>query len=256
MSGATHVHYEILRSLRNVRVLALSWALPLVVFYAVAPEQRHVLTDCLSVATGNGHGVTDCISFPLYFMTAMAAYGAMWATITPGGRIAVDRSKGWTRQLRTTPLRVRTEVAAKLLTSYLVALPSLALLYLAGLSLGVRLDAAQWFEMTGLLIVGLVPFVAIGIVFGHLVPTDAIALADAGFVVILALLGGAFGTLFKGGVMLTIVKLLPSYWLVQAGKTAIRSGSWPVEGWIVVAVWTVCLIPLAAFAYQRDTATL
>ncbi|HMK96326.1 MAG TPA: hypothetical protein VK425_02205 [Acidimicrobiales bacterium] len=75
-----------------------------------------------------------------------------------------------------------------------------------------------------------------------------------GFVVMLALLGGAFGQLFKGGVMLTIVKLLPSYWLVQAGRTVVGSGSWPAEGWIVVAVWTLCFTPLAAAAYRRDTA--
>ena len=239
---ATHVHYEILRSLRNWRLLGLSLALPLVVFYAVATGQRHV--------------VTDGISFPLFFMTAMAAYGGMWAAITPGGRIALDRAKGWIRQLRITPLRIRTEVVAKVLTAYLMVLPTLALLYLAGASLGVRLDAAQWLEMTGLLLVGLAPFVAAGIAFGHLVPADAIGLADAGFVVLLALLGGAFGRLFTGGVMLTIVKLLPSYWLVQAGKTVTGSGNWPAEGWIVVAVWTLCLTPLAAIAYQHDTATV
>ena len=56
--------------------------------------------------------------------------------------------------------------------------------------------------------------------------------------------------------MLTMVKLLPSYWLVQAGKTVTGTGSWPLEGWIVVAVWTLCLILLAALAYQRDTATV
>lgn len=252
MSGTTHVRYEIVRSVRNLRLMAISWTLPFVVFYAVAPENRHTLTDCLS--TASGHGVTDCVSFPLWFMTAMAAYGAMWATIAPGARIAIDRGKGWVRQLRTTPLRARTEVVAVVLAAYLGALPALALLYLAGVSLGVRLDAAQWLEMTGLLLAGLAPFVAIGIVFGHLVPPDAIVVADAGFVVVLALLGGAFGTLFKGGVMLMIVKLLPSYWLVQAGKTAIRSGSWPVEGWIVVAVWSLCLIAAAAFAFRRDTA--
>jgi len=238
---ATHVHYEILRSLRNWRLLSLSLALPLVVFYTVAATNRHV--------------VTDGISFPLFFMTAMAAYGGMWAAITPGGRISVDRSKGWIRQLRITPLRVRTEVVAKVLTAYLMVLPTLALLYLAGASLGVRLDAAQWFEITGLLLLGLAPFVAAGIAFGHLIPADATGIADAGFVVVLALLGGAFGRLFTAGIMLTIVKLLPSYWLVQAGKTVAGSGSWPAEGWIVVVVWTLCLTPLAAFACQRDTAT-
>ncbi|MGA3218353.1 MAG: ABC transporter permease [Acidimicrobiales bacterium] len=200
--------------------------------------------------------VTDGISFPLYFMTAMAAYGAMWGSINPGARIARDRAKGWARALRITPLRARTEVAAKVLTAYLIALLTLVLLFLAGASLGVRLDAAQWFEMTGLLLVGLAPFVAAGIALGHVLSVDALPPAMGGFVVIFALLGGAFGQLFKGGVMLTIVKLLPSYWLVQAGQTVVGSGSWPAEGWIVVAVWALCLTPLAAIAYRHDTATV
>ena len=241
MTSRTHVRYELLRALRNWRTLFLSFALPLLVYCVVVPESRHA--------------VTDGISFPLYFMTAMAAYGAMWGAINPGARIARDRAKGWVRALRITPLRVRTEIVAKVLTAYLVALLTLVLLYLAGALFGVRLDAAQWFEMTGLLLVGLAPFVAAGIALGHVLTVDALTPAMGGFVVILALLGGAFGQLFKGGVMLTIVKLLPSYWLVQAGKAAVGSGSWPTEGWIVVAVWILCLGPLAAIAYQRDTAT-
>jgi hypothetical protein len=75
----------------------------------------------------------------------------------------------------------------------------------------------------------------------------------AGPVVLFALLGGAFGRLFTGGVGLTIVKLLPSYWLVQAGKSASGGGDWPAEGWIVVAIWIVALVPLAVLAYRRDT---
>jgi ABC-2 type transport system permease protein len=239
MSAFSHVRYEVLRTLRNRRTLALSVALPLVVFYAVAPEKRHA--------------VTDGISFPLYFMAAMASYGAMWAAISPGGHIALDRSRGWVRFLRITPLRVRSEVAAKVVAAYLVVLPTLALVYLAGASLGVRLDAAQWCEMTGLLLVGLLPFVAAGIALGHLLTADVLAPALGGFVVVLALLGGVFGRLFSGGLMLTIVKLLPSYWLVQAGKTVLGSGSWPLEGWIVVALWTLCLTPLAVLASRRDT---
>src|SRR5215469_13234492 len=149
MSSVTHFRYEIVRTFRNRVFYAVTLALPLVLFYAVATGQRH--------ATFDG------ISFPLYFMTAMAVYGAMFAAVSPGARIARDRSGGWTRQLRITPLRARTDVAAKVLTAYLVALPSLALLYLAGASLGVRLDATQWLEMTGLLLAGLAPFVVLGI---------------------------------------------------------------------------------------------
>jgi ABC-2 type transport system permease protein len=240
MRETTHVRYELLRALRSWRTLFLSFGLPLVIYCAVTPSSRHTLPDG--------------IPFPLYFMTGMAAYGAMWGAINPGARIARDRSKGWVRALRITPLRVRTEIVAKVLTAYLIALVTLTLLFLAGGLFGVRLDAAQWFEMTGLLLVGLAPFVAAGIALGHVVSVDALPAALGGFVVILALFGGAFGQLFPRGVMLTIVKLLPSYWLVHAGRAVVGSGSWPAEGWIVVAVWTLCLIPFAAIAYRHDTA--
>lgn len=238
MSGATHVRYEILRTFRNPRRLAATLVLPLVIFY--------------SIAGGNRHATTAGISFPLYFMAAMAAYGAMFATVSTGGHLAVDRSVGWTRQLRITPLRARTEIAAKVLAAYLVALPTLAVVFVAGVTLGVHLAAAQWLEMTGLLLVGLAPFVLIGLILGQLVSSDALVPAVGGLVVVFALFGGIFGSFFNGA-MLTFTKLLPSFWLAHAGKAALASGDWPGEGWAVVAGWTVVLVVLTTFAYRRDT---
>jgi ABC-2 type transport system permease protein len=236
----THFRYEILRTLRNRVFYAITLALPLVLYYSVASGQRH--------------STFDGTAFPLYFMSAMAVYGAMYAVVAPGARIARDRSGGWLRQLQITPLRARTDFAAKVAAAYLLALPTLVLLYLAGASLGVRLSAAQWFEMTGLLLAGLVPFVVMGFILGYLVPVDALAPALGGVVVLFALLGGVFGVrLATSGPLFDVLKCLPSYWLVQAGKTALGGGGWPAQAWIVVAVWTVALIPAAALAYRRAT---
>ena len=193
MRSATHIRYEILRTFRNGKVLLLTLALPLVVFLAVTPSNRH------------NH--PEGIPFALYFMTGMAAYGAMWAVVLSGAHIAIDRSTGWNRLLRITPLPTRTYFISKVITAYLVALPALGLLYLAGAALGVRLDATQWLEMTGLLLVGVAPFVVLGIILGHALPADALAPAAGGLVVLLALFGGVFGRLFTSGVMFTVVKL-------------------------------------------------
>jgi ABC-2 type transport system permease protein len=239
MNAATHFKYELFRTLRNRRALAVTLALPLVLFYAVASANRHARTDG--------------ISFPLYFMTGMAAYGALFAVFAPGGHIALDRAKGWNRQLRSTPLRARTYMLSKVAAAYLGVLPCLLLLFLAGMSLGVGLGAAQWLEMAGLLLVGVAPFVAMGIVLGHIVKADALMPAVGGVVVFFALFGGAYGSFFNSGALLTAVKLLPSFWLVQAGKAALIFGRWPAEGWAVVAAWTAVLVPLAALAYRRDT---
>jgi ABC-2 type transport system permease protein len=236
----THFRYEILRTLRNRVFYAITLALPLALFYGVASGQRH--------------GTFDGTAFPLYFMTAMAVYGTMYAVVAPGARIARDRSRGWLRQLQITPLRARTDFAAKVAAAYLLALPTIALLYLAGTSLGVRLTAAQWLELTGLLLAGLIPFVVMGFILGYLMPVDALAAGLGGVVVLFALLGGVFGfQLATSGPLFDVLKCLPSYWLVQAGKTALGGGGWPVQAWIVIAVWTAALIPVAALAYRRAT---
>ena len=41
----------------------------------------------------------------LYFMVGLAAFGTMNGVVAGGARIAAERSVGWTRQLRITPLR-------------------------------------------------------------------------------------------------------------------------------------------------------
>jgi len=241
MSSATHFRYEVLRVLRNRVFYAVTLALPLVLFFGVASGQRH--------ATFSG------TSFPLYFMTAMAVYGSMFAAVGPGARIARDISGGWTRQLRITPLRAPTDLAAKVASAYLMALPTLVLLYLAGAMLGVRLAASQWFEMTGLIVVGLVPFVVIGFVVGYLMPADALTPALGGIVVLFSLFGGVYGfELAKSGPMFDVMQALPSYWLVQAGKSVAVGGAWPGQAWLVIAAWTVVLVPISGFAYRRNAA--
>ena len=115
------------------------------------------------------------------------------------------------------------------------------------------MSATGWLEMAGLLIVGLAPFVLLGIIVGHLVTADALPAVIGALVVLFALLGGAFGQFFTTGAMHSVVKALPSYWLVQAGKAALVSGHGPAEGWAVVGAWTLALVPIAVAVYRRDT---
>jgi ABC-2 type transport system permease protein len=214
--------------------------LPLVVFLAVAETNRH--------------GTIEGAPVPLYFMGAMAAYGAMLAAIQPGARITLDRSKGWTRQVRITPLRTSTYFVSKVLAAYLVALTSVAALFGAGAAVGAHMADGRWLELAALLLVGLAPLVALGVALGHLLTPDSLTAAVGGTVALLAMLGGAFGPVFTNGTMLSMVKLLPSYWLVQASRLTVRGGGWPAEAWLVIAAWTAAMTVVAVAAYRRDTA--
>ncbi|MGD0556788.1 MAG: ABC transporter permease [Streptosporangiaceae bacterium] len=236
----TYLRYELLRSFRNWRFLFLSLAFPLVLYFSIAGANRHV--------------DFDGIPFPVYFMVAMTTLGIMAAVISSGAVIATERSTGWTRQMRITPLPVRRYFGAKVLNGYVRAILTMALLALAGTAYGVRLSGTEWGTVIGLLLVGLIPFAALGVLLGHLLRPDSSTVAIGGIVTLFSLLGGVYGfQIAKSGVMFDIIKGLPSYWLVQAGRTALGGRDWPAEAWIVIAVWTAVLIPLAVFVYRRDT---
>jgi ABC-2 type transport system permease protein len=235
----TYLRYEVLRTWRNRRFLLFSLVFPLVLFLTVAGPHKHA--------------VVDNVSFPLYYMTGMIAWGTMVAVISSGARIAAERAVGWTRQLRITPLPTWSYFAAKIFCGYMMALLSMAVLFGAGSFVGVRLDATQWLVMVGLLLVGLVPFAVMGIMFGHLLKIDSLGPAIGGVTSLFALLGGAYGPLVTSGFLFKVVKVLPSYWLVQAGKSARDGAGWPLEAWVVVAAWSLVLSVLAVRVYQRDT---
>lgn len=240
-AGMTYLRYEILRTFRSKRFIIFALVFPLVLYFVIAAPNRS-----LRDFAGTG------LSAPVYYMTGLAAFGTMSAMLSSGTRIAGERASGWNRQLRITPLTPRMYFRTKVLSGYLMSLLTIVLLYAAGLSLGVRLPATDWLRMTLLLLVGLVPFAAGGILLGHLLTVDSVAPAIGGITAVLALVSGTWFPLGHG-VVHDIAQYLPSYWLVQASRAAQSGRDWGAMGWVVIAAWAVVLTALAARAYARDT---
>jgi ABC-2 type transport system permease protein len=241
VSVATYARYELVRTFRNRRFYIFSFGFPLALYYAIAAPNRHETNFA-----GSG------ISAPVYYMVGLAAFGTMNAVLATGARISGERSVGWNRQLRLTPLSPRMYFRVKVLTAYVMAIATIALLYAAGASLGVRLGAGNWLEMTGLILIGLIPFAGLGILLGHLVSPDSIGPAMGGSTALLAFLGGVWFPITSGP-MRTIAEALPSYWLVQAAHVGIGGHGWGSTGWAVVAAWSLGAALLAVWAYRRDT---
>jgi hypothetical protein len=136
MTQLTYLRYEVIRTYRNRRFLLFSLAFPLILFLAVAgPHKNQSILG---------------ISFPLYYMTGMVAWGTMVAVISSGARISSERQVGWTRQLRITPLPTWSYFAAKIFCGYLMAILSMLVIFIAGSFVGVHLTLSQWFVMVGL----------------------------------------------------------------------------------------------------------
>jgi ABC-2 type transport system permease protein len=242
MSALGYTRYELLRTFRNGRFLIFSLGFPLVLFAVIAVPNRH---DQNYADTG--------IPLALYYMVGLASFGTMMAMVSSGVRIAGERSTGWTRQLRITPLSSGAYLRAKVLTAYAMALTGIVLLFAFGLAAGVSLPAGDWAQMTILLLVGLLPFAALGVLLGHLMNVDSMGPATGGIVSLLALVSGTWFPVAAHGFLHVLALGLPSYWLVQASHVSISGHGWDATGWIVVAAWTVVLSALARIAYRRDT---
>jgi ABC-2 type transport system permease protein len=237
--SSTYLRLELLRMFRNRRFFIFSLGFPIVLYYLIAGPNK-----------GNDDLGGSGISAPVYYMIGLVAFGAMTAVLSAGARISAER---WNRQLRITPLTTREYFRTKVLTGYAAACATIVVMYVAGATLGVSLPALDWIEMTGLILVGLVPFAAGAIAMGHLVPVDSIGPAMGGTTAILAFLGGTWFPITGDGVFATVAKLLPSYWLVQASHVGLGGAAWGRTGWLVVAAWTVGMTALAFRAYRRDT---
>ena len=133
------------------------------------------------------------------------------------------------------------------------AFVSIGALYLAGASLGVSLPASRWLEMTGLILVGLIPLAALGIAMGHVLTPDSIGPAVGGGVSLLALLGGTWFPIGHSGFLHDLAQYLPSYWIVQASHVALGASVWPLKAWVVILAWTAAMSLLAVRFYRRDT---
>ncbi len=235
-----YVKYEILRLLRNKQNFIFSLLFPVALFFFIAGSNKNQKIVGLP--------------FPTYYMAGMIAFGTMGAVIGGGARIAFEREQGWIRQLRLSPLSPRAYFRAKVLTSYLMAAITIALMIIAGLILGVTMPAQQWLEMVGLVLVALIPFAALGIMLGHLIKSDTMGPVMGGGISFLSIFGGAFGPVGDPGSTLNdISQFVPSYWIVQAGHVAAGAQAWSGKGWAIVAAWSALLIYGAIWAYRRDT---
>jgi ABC-2 type transport system permease protein len=242
MSTLAYTRIEARRTFRNKRFFIFSLVFPLALYFIIAAPNKGETN-----LSGTG------ISAPEYFMISLASWGTMVAMLSTGARIATERSAGWNRQLRISPLSARAYLSAKVALGYAMAILSLVMLYAAGAILGVSLPAGQWLEMTGLILVGLIPFGAAGVLLGHLLTPESAGPAVGGGTSLLAIVSGTWFPIGSHGFVHDVAQFLPSYWLVQSNRVVLGGSGWSATGWIVVLVWGLVLGVLAARAYVQDT---
>jgi ABC-2 type transport system permease protein len=189
-------------------------------------------------------------------MVAVAALGAVISGLAAGPTLGDERANGWLRQLRTTPLRPSTAVAAKIAVAMSFALPAIALVAAAGGLVGdnegLALGGAQWLKLVGLMWLATTPITAIGALIGLTFGGEAAHGATTLAFVVLWLAGGIFTSPSNlPDALAAVAKVLPSYGVVQVGESVAGGFSLPASALAVLAAWTVGAGALAALAWRR-----
>lgn len=240
------VSLEVRRALRNRRYVMLAIAIP-VVFYLL-------YTGVLSGAAADADTQVDGLAWRTYFMISMAAYAAIGAALGGAIVIAGERRSGWTRQLRVTPLPAVAYIAGKLLVSYIVTVPAIAAVLLAGVAIDhVTMPLTDWLLLLTVLAIGALPFAALGLLIGYLFDDNSAQGATMISLFGLAILGGLWAPISSfPDDLATIGRMLPSFRLADLGRDA-ANGLLPDGIDIaILAFYALVIGALAVWRYQAS----
>jgi len=238
----TYLRLEIMRLIRNKRVLIFSILMPAILVLVFG-----------GIYKGSALNGVDASA---YLMVSMGIFGSMSAAIGSGGTIAVERGIGWNRQLRLTPLSPGSYLLTKVLLSLLMALPPLLVTYAVGaIALGVRLPALTWLLITLGAWAGALPFAALGLVVGYVAKPDSVQQVSALFYLLLAAFGGIWVPIeAMPKLMHQIAEWTPAYWVGLVARSPLFHQALTQRAVLMLAGWTIVLALIAARRFRADTA--
>ncbi len=244
----TYLGIELKRRLRNRRTLFFTVAFPIVMYVLIgSPLRDEPLTGTPLAAGGASIGA--------YIMVSMAMYGAMMSATQTGAAVALERTQGWSRQLRLTPLNPLVNILTKMIAGMVLGLLAVVATYAAGAISGIQLSVAQWI-VTGLVgwLLASAVFTTLGLFVGYLMPSENAAQVTSLIVVFFSFLGGLFYPLSSmPDFMQTIAKFTPVYGIGELARSPLTGESFDIMWLVNALIWLALLVAGTTWAFRRDT---
>ena len=171
-----------------------------------------------------------------------------------GVGIASGRESTWERYVRTLPVSDSSRLAGRVLAGLGFALASTIVVWIAGATVGVRLDLGEYATLGAALVAGAIPFALLGIGLGYrLRPRSALPVANLLYLP-LAIAGSLWGKPDDPPRGLDLAsQALPTRSLMEILEPAASSsGGLPLRHAAALAAWTVAFGLFALHAYRRD----
>ena len=243
----TFLGIEIKRRLRNRRTMLFTIAMPIVLFLLVGLPYRDTAITRTPVSQGG-------LSVAGYILISMAVYGAMIASTSAGGAVAVERATGWSRQLRLTPINPVAYIALKVVSSLALGLIAVLGTFAAGIIAGVRMPIHVWI-LSGLAAwLGSLVFTSLGLFVGYLVPSENVMQFLGPILAILSLFGGLFTPLNQlPEIIQNIARWTPVYGLGEIARAPLTGDAFDWWGVVNIVAWLLIFSVGAALVFRRDT---
>jgi ABC-2 type transport system permease protein len=175
-------------------------------------------------------------------------------TATAGGAtVSVERSQGWTRQLRLTPLSTWSYVATKLAATMALGAVSVLITMVVGSFFHADMPAYAWVVCPLIAWSGSIVFAAFGLFMGYLLPAENVMQVLGPVLGLLAFAGGLFVPLSDGW-FAEVAKFIPTYGLAELSRAPIAGEGVPVVGIVNVVAWALVFTLGAAWRFRKDTA--
>ncbi|HUO15671.1 MAG TPA: ABC transporter permease [Verrucomicrobiae bacterium] len=194
---------------------------------------------------------------PTYLIATYGTFGVMGASLfgTAAG-LASDRGLGWLQVKRASPMPPFAYFAAKIITSMIYSTVVVLALFALGAAFGhVRMPIAQFSRLLGVLMVGSLPFSAMGLALGYFTgPNSAPTTINLIYLPMSFFSGLWIPFMFLPKVVRTFALALPPYHLSQLALGMVGAGSRQSNSahWEVLLAFTLICLGVARIGFQRD----
>lgn len=232
---------ELRRMLRNRRTIVFTILLPAGLFLSFGSTAQ------ASDRVGSGNVAA-------YIMVSMGLYGAALTAAASGAMVAMERSLGWSRQLRLTPLHPAAYVVTKTLVALAIGAIAIVAVNVTGLLQGrPDMPAGTWVACAAVTLVSTLTFAALGVFAGYLVPGENVMQILGPGLALLSFLGGVFIPLDVGSTIWHVAVLTPMYGVAEVARAPLTH-ELPWYAVVNAVGWLLAFVAGAAWQMSRDTA--
>jgi ABC-2 type transport system permease protein len=205
----------------------------------------------------NSNGLIGTTRVPTYLIATYGTFGIMGASLfgTAAG-LASDRGLGWLQVKRASPMPPFAYFAAKVVTSMIFSTVIVLALFLLGFAFGgVRMPVFELTGLLGTLVIGTLPFSAMGLALGYFAgPNSAPAMINLIYLPMSFCSGLWMPIMFLPKIVRQIALFMPPYHLSQLALGVVGAGaheSIAIHREVLIGFTLICL-GVARIGFQRD----